>query len=154
MTISGGRKVRPHFARRIPGRKRPKFWRDWWNVGLHVRRCLHRPPIGWHNRETYINRERVFAEAWESDNPERYAGISRTLECLFIVPTREGHRGAWRSSFWSDAAFVRRGFGDGPSYRDRVVAATVIQWLGSNVGFAFVVDCLRRCGYIVRRGTE
>lgn len=154
MTTTRGRaEVRPHFARRIPARKRPKFWRDWWNVGLHVRRCLYRPPVGSYSRPGYVNRERVFAEAWEADNPRRYEGVSRTLECLFTVPTPKGHRGAWRP-FGSDATYARRAFGTGPTYRDRVVAATVIQWLGSNVGFAFVVDCLRRCGYIVRPGAE
>jgi hypothetical protein len=152
MTISGGRKVRPHFARRIPARKRPKFWRDWWNIGLHVRRCLHRPPVGWHDRETYINRERVFAEEWEKDNPKRYEGVSRTLECLFAVPTPEGHRGAWLSSLSGDGLYMRKAFGwRAPSYRDRVVAATVVQWLGTNVGFAFLETCLRKCGYTVRR---
>lgn len=31
--------------------------------------------------------------------------------------------------------------------RDRVIAATVIQWLGSNVGFSFLQKALNMCGY-------
>lgn len=33
--------------------------------------------------------------------------------------------------------------------RDAEVAATLIQWLGSNVGFSFVEESLRCCGYLV-----
>lgn len=36
-----------------------------------------------------------------------------------------------------------------PSDRDEMVAATVVQWLGSNVGFSFVQNALERCGYRV-----
>lgn len=54
------------------------------------------------------------------------------------------------------------GFGDvlgqhykrplGPTtLRDRIVAATVIQWLGSNVGMSFVEMALARVGYKVVR---
>lgn len=31
--------------------------------------------------------------------------------------------------------------------RDRIIVATVIQWLGSNCGIAFLGDALNRCGY-------
>jgi len=31
--------------------------------------------------------------------------------------------------------------------RDRTVAATVIQWLGSAVGLSFLREALERCGY-------
>jgi hypothetical protein len=35
--------------------------------------------------------------------------------------------------------------------RERVIAATVIQWLGTNVGWGFLDDCLRKCGYMIVR---
>jgi hypothetical protein len=35
--------------------------------------------------------------------------------------------------------------------RDRNIAATLIQWLGSNVGMAFLHESLRRCGYDVAK---
>lgn len=37
--------------------------------------------------------------------------------------------------------------GDDPSKKEREVAATVIQWLGSTVGFDFVQEAIRRGGY-------
>lgn len=30
---------------------------------------------------------------------------------------------------------------------DRIIVATVIQWLGSNVGFSFLEKVLKKCGY-------
>lgn len=36
--------------------------------------------------------------------------------------------------------------------RDRIVAATIIQWLGSGVGFGFLEQALRRCGYKIVDG--
>jgi hypothetical protein len=35
------------------------------------------------------------------------------------------------------------------SLRDRFVAATVIQWLGTNIGFHFTCSALKQCGYEV-----
>lgn len=39
------------------------------------------------------------------------------------------------------------------SDRDRYVAATVAQWLGTNCGFAFIVAALAECGYSVEGTT-
>lgn len=138
---------------RIPAKRRPnpRPWRKWDNAGLHVRRILYRPPVGWHDRESYINREQVFAEEWEKDNPIRWEGSSRTLHCLFFVHDRRAPR---RMIEGPDSTNGRWAFGGPPTYRDRVVAATVIQWLGSNVGFAFVETALRKCGYRVSRIDE
>jgi hypothetical protein len=33
--------------------------------------------------------------------------------------------------------------------RDRWIVATIIQWLGTNVGFCFLQEALRRCGYTI-----
>lgn len=35
--------------------------------------------------------------------------------------------------------------------RDRVIAATVIQWLGSNCGFAWLNDVMKKCGYKISK---
>ena len=35
--------------------------------------------------------------------------------------------------------------------RDACIVATVIQWLGSNVGFDFLRTCLEKCGYRLDR---
>lgn len=42
----------------------------------------------------------------------------------------------------SPASWPFSGLSETPSDRDRVVAATVIQWLGTNVGRAFLEDAL------------
>lgn len=39
--------------------------------------------------------------------------------------------------------------GEKASFRDRYVAASVIQWLGSNVGFGFLIAALNEGGYYV-----
>jgi hypothetical protein len=33
------------------------------------------------------------------------------------------------------------------SHREATIAATLIQWLGTNVGFCFLENALKRCGY-------
>lgn len=37
------------------------------------------------------------------------------------------------------------------SKRDRVIAATVIQWLGSNCGFAWLCMVMKKCGYRITK---
>jgi hypothetical protein len=37
-----------------------------------------------------------------------------------------------------------------PTERDRIVAETVIQWLGSNCGLSFLFEALKRVGYTVK----
>lgn len=74
--------------------------------------------------------ERRFAEAWEDIN--RRSGImgSRTLACLLATPED-------------------RGTPLEPTQRERRIAATLIQWLGSPVGQFF----LEGLGY-VKKETE
>ena len=38
--------------------------------------------------------------------------------------------------------------------RDKYVVATVIQWLGTNVGWCFLEECLKECGYTLHRTEE
>ncbi|MFZ2763589.1 MAG: hypothetical protein WAX80_00915 [Minisyncoccia bacterium] len=39
--------------------------------------------------------------------------------------------------------------------RDARVSATVVQWLGTNCGFSFLVSCLKEAGYkVVEKETE
>jgi hypothetical protein len=63
--------------------------------------------------------ERVFAEKWQDINDEKHA---KTLAHLLAED--------------SNARNLPR-----PSDRDKMVAATVIQWLGSPVGQGFLRDC-------------
>lgn len=67
--------------------------------------------------------ERVFAERWIHENTRHQGGILNAL----MPPTLR------------------------VSQRDAHVAATVVQWLGTNVGYGFLLECLRRAGEEVRR---
>jgi len=77
-------------------------------------------------------REVAFAEEWYLQNDRRTGALNGTLAWLL-------------------------GIGGKPiqkiTQHDASVAATVIQWLGSNVGFSFLEEALGRRGYkIVRSG--
>lgn len=87
------------------------------------------------NRTAFNLRELAFAEHWADEN-ERKTWINYgqgILQDLFID----------RDPFWP--------FGPSSvkviSKRERMIVATVIQWLGSNCGFAFLREALNKCGY-------
>lgn len=89
------------------------------------------------------NPEKVFADAWEKENeinPGTNFGFG-ILQDLFMDRV-SGH-------WWSHpyATHVLNG-------RERMIAATVVQWLGTNCGFGFLVDTLRKCGYRITRIPE
>jgi hypothetical protein len=68
------------------------------------------------------HRERSLAEAWEAQNPPTgQVGVQPVLAALIPDVTA----------------------------RDAQVAATVIQWLGSGVGFDFLSEALESAGYKV-----
>ena len=46
-------------------------------------------------------------------------------------------------------ATIRKKWGVDINERDRMIVATVIQWLGSNVGFSFLHETLKDFGYII-----
>jgi len=37
------------------------------------------------------------------------------------------------------------------THRDRMIVATIVQWLGSNVGWSFLYSALERCGYTITK---
>lgn len=74
-------------------------------------------------------REVAFAAQWEREN-ERLGATGAILGRLLYTPPK------------LDTLHVER---------DRAVAATVVQWLGSNVGFSFMEEALRQCGYRIER---
>lgn len=97
----------------------------------------------------YVNREKVFAEEWEAANL-RSPGINYgmgTLQDLMVV-NRETTRGPAVPSPFNIFRWLRIAFVVTP--RERVIVATVIQWLGTNVGFAWLREVLDKCGYEVR----
>jgi len=108
------------------------------NRGIRYRRVRYAPeprPEGW------VNTEKVFADEWEDTNePRSYLNHGQgTLQNLF------GHRNSWGNTWFSTLITAR----------DRVIAATVIQWLGTNVGWCWLEMTLKKCGFrLVRKGRE
>lgn len=100
---------------------------------------------GWRYRRIEYNpREKAFADEWEKTNEPKH-GIDYgygTLQDLFFTGT----------------PFCV--FGDRPrctkviSLRERMIVATVIQWLGSNIGWCWLTTTLRACGYRLERITS
>lgn len=76
-------------------------------------------------------RERIFAESWEKEN-ERYTGKPHSTLAWLLHCTSS-------NMVW-----------DEPSTDECVVAATVIQWLGSPVGFSWLTETLDRAGYVLK----
>lgn len=79
----------------------------------------------------YFNRERVFARRWVKENhPPCWLnggiGILQGIldpDCGSSSPVPE------------------------ITQAEAAAAATVIQWLGSNCGWSFLEECIRKCGY-------
>lgn len=73
----------------------------------------------------YVNAEAFYHAAWRRENGHR---VSRPLLPGILVPDADRKKG------WEAVAVSRR---------DAMVAATVIQWLGTNVGRGFVLGVER-----------
>ncbi len=86
-------------------------------------------------------RERAFAEAWDKAQRENQA-----LEHLLVVSAKEGDPGAFKPMGPFGPAFAKKPLGD-LTERDEIVAATLMQWLGTNVGFFYVQKALEKAGY-------
>lgn len=77
----------------------------------------------------------------------RHKRISENIEHGFNK-TEESFHNEWSSQ----KDFLKGILGKEPSNRDEVVAATVVQWLGSNVGMAFVEKALNNAGIVITTG--
>lgn len=86
-----------------------------------------------HSRTQFVNqfrdtiREKAFAAKWEHENP---------------MPGQFGHQ-PFLNALVPDC-----------TQRDAQVAATVIQWLGSEVGFNFLQEALEVAGYQITQGSK
>jgi hypothetical protein len=102
----------------------------------------------------YVNREAVFSDMWASSAWGEARGRSSILQALctgFWNP--EAPAKPWQRLMVK----IRHGWLHGfdhpaivylwPKTSHRYVAASLIQWLGTNVGWAFLTEALRRCGY-------
>lgn len=100
------------------------------NLGFHTHR------LNFDNSDL----ENAFSEKWAKENkPDRalnYGG--GILQDLFYRPEAAGFK-----LFTPKRALEI-------TNRDRMVAATVVQWLGSNVGFCFLEECLKKAGYSIK----
>ena len=93
-------------------------------------------------------REFAFAKQWEAEQ------TYKILECLFEVPATKDTPSATRvfsRAMANPDQWICLPLGDSPSDRDCRLAATLMQWLGSNVGMAFLQDALKRCGYKIEK---
>lgn len=103
-------------------------------------------PPGIHKRRLKLEadnpREVAFAEQWskEHDRTDLLWWLL-TEPCAADDPERIGNDFGLNGPYKLPLGQIQD--------RDRIVAATVIQWLGSNCGIAFVADALKRCGYSV-----
>lgn len=100
------------------------------------------------------SREGVFADRWAKVN-----GDERILHQLMVLPCRPGARGAWRDDSGSvsptSTGRFRTACGDAPiTDRECAIAATAIQWLGTNVGLSWLIDTLKEAGYEFRQVRE
>ncbi len=98
------------------------------NVGYDVKRIESSP------------REKAFHDQWLDDNIPRpgYNYGQGILQDLFIERSTDGVR---RMGKWNEVI----------NDRDRRIVAHVIQWLGTNVGMAFLNAALARCGHTIYR---
>lgn len=102
-------------------------------TGLHTSRL--RP-------EAQNPREVAFAEQWVKED-EQYL-----LTHLFRVPCTKDDPECVnpKDHLWNFGFYYKAPLGE-PTERDRIVAATLIQWLGSNCGMALVYSALEKAGY-------
>lgn len=86
-------------------------------------------------------REVAFVEQWEDQH--KYSDL---LGALFVVPCDKDDPLGERAFAYGFASHIKQPLGE-VTERDRIVAATVIQWLGSNIGMGLVEEALKQAGY-------
>ena len=101
---------------------------------------------GWrYSRIEHNPREKAFADQWEKENvPIRGMNYGHgILQDLFFCG----------DPYWNPMRMRR--CTKRISNRERMIVATIVQWLGSNIGWAFLQDALKQCGYeIVKRNVK
>lgn len=90
-------------------------------------------------RREHNHRENAFAETWEQEN-ERRPGVNFGQGMLQDLLAK-------RSEKWPYYPCLRKVIDN----RDAAIVATVVQWLGTNVGMSFLEEALKRCGFRIER---
>jgi len=126
---------------------KPKLLRQ--NIGFRAYRTKYRHPDG------KVNRERIFQEEWNKENRSR-PGInygSGLLQDLFVCDYSDSdtkERKAFDGPDRDDNPTMLplwRGLVYAITPREHRIAATLIQWFGTNCGWGFLERCLKRCGF-------
>jgi len=100
------------------------------------------------------NPEKIWIEEWEQDNyphQGRNHGFG-ILQDLMITHKDYKYDGVNRDDFLLGSRYSitpDRKMIYEITDREQNIAATLIQWLGTNCGHEFVCRCLKRCGYNV-----
>lgn len=99
-----------------------------------------------------INPELVFQQEWDKINrnrPEINHGIG-IAQRLLIVPEQMAHKfnGPNRDDIEMYSDLLKKEICIYKlTLREQKIIASIIQWLGTNCGFGFLMTCLERCGY-------
>jgi hypothetical protein len=101
-----------------------------------------------------INLEKIFMEEWDSLNlPKRFHGMG-IAQALMIIRDKEA-----KEFDGPDKDFTHvRSFCSHErevcvydlTEREQRIIATIIQWLGTNVGFSFLSTCLKKANYDIQ----
>lgn len=97
------------------------------------------------------DREKAFADEWEREC-QRRPGINYgqgLLQDLMAVP--DNHAPSWVRE--RPGLFFMGGmrFAFKITPREATIAATVVQWFGTNCGWGFLETVVRKCGYLLVR---
>lgn len=95
------------------------------HAGLHANRLNH--PCG--------AREETFAKAWRKENePPSFLNGGRGILDHLLYASQDG-----------------RSIDGEATEREESVAATVIQWLGTNCGWSFLEGIIKDCGFVIQQ---
>ena len=94
--------------------------------------------LGWLTKRLKYDpsdKENALSSHWQQENiKKRWINFGQgLLQDLFCYAPNDQLRGSFR--------FLKI------THRDRLVAATVIQWLGTTIGFCFLQEALKKAGY-------
>jgi hypothetical protein len=96
--------------------------------------------IGWQSKRIKsCERERAFAETWQEEcEPIAWINQGCGLAQNLFMRTVAG------SIYTYIPVVILTG-------RERMIAATIIQWLGTNCGMVFLDECLSKFGYRIEK---